>query len=193
MVQGTADKPYMPKLIIGLVGEKLAGKDEAAKYLVKKFGAFHIKFSHLLDGILDILDIPKTRRNEIDLGLGLREVFGPEVLFRALKKRVLESNAPAVVINGIRMDEQETIIKELGAKMIYITAPVELRYERYRHRKEKIDDGKMSFEEFARQDKEELTEKGIPELGKQAKYRIDNTKTLEDLHAEINKIISKIE
>ncbi|MEK7617820.1 MAG: hypothetical protein AAB410_01625 [Patescibacteria group bacterium] len=183
----------MPKLIIGLVGEKLAGKDEAAKYLVKKFGAFHIKFSHLLDGILDILDIPKTRRNEIDLGLGLREVFGPEVLFRALKKRVLESNAPAVVINGIRMDEQETIIKELGAKMIYITAPVELRYERYRHRKEKIDDGKMSFEEFARQDKEELTEKGIPELGKQAKYRIDNTKTLEDLHAEINKIISKIE
>ena len=36
------------------------------------------------------------------------------------------------------MDEQETIIKELGAKMIYITAPVELLgYERYRHRKEK--------------------------------------------------------
>src|SRR3989344_9270058 len=100
-------KTNMQKLIIGLVGEKLAGKDEAAKYLVKKYGAFHIKFSHLLDEILDILDIPKTRRNEIDLGLGLRRVFGADVLYHSLKKRALASKENMVVINGIRMDEFE--------------------------------------------------------------------------------------
>jgi len=182
----------MQKLIIGLVGEKLAGKDEAAKYLVKKYGASHIKFSHLLDEMLDILDMPKTRRNEIDLGLGLRDIFGNEVLYRALKKRTLESTHPMVVINGIRMDEQEKVIKELGAKMVYVTAPSELRYERYKHRREKIDDGKLSFEEFAKQDQQEETEKGIPELGKKAEFKIENLGTLEELYKEVDKIISHV-
>src|SRR3990167_5334633 len=114
-------KTNMQKLIIGLVGEKLAGKDEAAKYLVKKYGASHIKFSHLLDEILDILDMPKTRRNEIDLGLGLREVFGADVLYGALKKRVSAADVNMIIINGIRMDEFDKIVKDLGAKTIYIT------------------------------------------------------------------------
>lgn len=181
----------MPK-ILGLVGEKLAGKDEAAKYLVRQAGAFHIKFSHLLDEILRILDLPETRRNEIDLGLGLRRVFGPEVLYRALKKRTLESEADLIVINGIRMDEQEKVRNELGARIIYITAPLKLRFQRYQSRHEKADDGKLAFEEFARQDREEETEKGIPELGKAAEFKIENTGSLEELHKKVEAVISKL-
>ena len=90
------------------------------------------------------------------------------------------------------MDEFEKVISDLGASTIYITAPVELRFDRYQQRHEKIDDGKMSFEEFARQDREELTEKGIPDLGKKADYRIDNTGTLEELYEKADKIISQI-
>lgn len=182
----------MDKLIIGLVGEKLAGKDTVADYLVKKHRAFHIKFSKLLDEILDILDMPKTRRNEIDLGLGLRDVFGPEALYHSLKKRVLEAGALVVVINGIRMDEFDKIIKDLGARTIYITAPLELRFERYQNRHEKADDGKMNLEEFARQDREERTEKGIPELGMRAEYHIDNSGTLEELYAKVSNIVGKL-
>lgn len=182
----------MDKIIIGLVGEKLAGKDTVANYLAKKYGAFHIKFSHLLDEILEILDMPKTRRNEIDLGLALRDVFGANVLYHALKRRTLSSTAPMIVINGIRMDEQEKIIKDLGAKIIYITAPLSLRYERYQNRHEKEDDGKMSFEEFARQDREEETEKGIPALGERADFRIENTGSLEELYRKAEDIIQKV-
>ncbi len=178
-----------PKIIIGLVGEKLAGKDEVAKYLIGKHQAFHIKFSSLLDEILDILDMPKTRRNEIDLGLGLREVFGPEILYRSLKKRVVASENPMAVINGIRMDEFEKIVADLGAKTIYVTAPLELRFQRYQQRHEKVDDGKMSLEDFAKQDREELTEKGIPELGKRAEFKIENTGSLEELYKKIDEVI----
>lgn len=183
----------MGKIIIGLVGEKLAGKDTVAEYLVKKQGAFHIKFSHLLDEILEILDLPKTRRNEIDLGLGLRKIFGMEVLYRALKKRALTADAAMIIINGIRMDEFERMISDdLGAKMIYITAPLELRYQRYQNRHEKVDDGKLSFEEFGRQDREEETERGIPGLGVRAAYRIDNTGTVEELYEKVENVIKKI-
>jgi ABC-type antimicrobial peptide transport system ATPase subunit len=107
----------MQKLIIGLIGEKLSGKDEVAKYVVAKQNAFHIKFSHLLDEILDVLNLPKTRRNEIDLGLGLRQIFGSDVLYLGLKQRIETSNAQVVVINGIRMDEFDKIVEDLKAKL----------------------------------------------------------------------------
>lgn len=182
----------MQKLIIGLIGEKLSGKDEVARYIVAKQDAFHIKFSHLLDEILDVLNLPKTRRNEIDLGLGLRQIFGSDVLYLGLKQRIETSNAQVVVINGIRMDEFDKIVEDLKAKTIYITAPLELRYQRYLKRHEKIDDGKLSFEAFAKQDQVELTEKDIPALGRRADYKIENVGSLEELYGKIEMILREL-
>lgn len=178
------------KLIIGLVGEKFAGKDAVALYFADKYGAAHIRFSHILDDILRILNLPISRRNEIDLGLGLRKIFGSEVLGQAIIKLAKEATAEIVVINGIRMDEMENI-KNIGAKIIYITAPPEIRFERYLIRREKADDGTMNFEQFKEHEKE-LTEIGIPELGKRADFRIDNIGTLEELYEKANKIIQNL-
>ncbi len=177
------------KIILGIVGEKLSGKDTASHHLMKKYGAYHIKFSMLLDEILEILDMPLSRRNEIDLGLGLRKIFGVEILYKALKKRTLEAGEDLVVINGIRMNEQEKIIKDLGAKIIYITAPAEVRFKRYKLRHEKSDDGEMNFKEFVEQEKTEATEVDIPKLGGMADYRIDNIGTKEELYANLDKIV----
>ncbi len=182
----------MTKLVIALIGEKLAGKDEVAKYLVDKYQGFHIKFSHLLDEILTVLALPKTRRNEIDLGLGLRNIFGNQVLFNALKQRIEPLNNRLIVINGVRMDEFEKVVTDLQAKTFYITAPVEVRYKRYLARHEKVDDGKLSFEAFARQDKEELTEKDIPILGARADYKIENVGSLEELYGKIERLLKAL-
>ena len=178
------------KTYIGLVGEKLAGKDTVANYIVEKHKAFHIRFTHVLDEILNSLDLPISRRNEIDLGLNLRKVFGDGILGKAVVKRALAAKEDIVVINGIRMDEMKNV-KEIGAKVIYITAPVELRYERYKQRHEKTDDGVMSFEQFKEQEKE-LTEVGIPELGKQADFKIENIGSVEDLNKKALDIISNL-
>lgn len=178
------------KIVIGLVGEKLAGKDLVANYLVENHGAFHIRFTHILDDILRALDLPISRRNEIDLGLGLRKVFGDGVLGKAVVKRALSAKENLVVINGIRMDEMKNV-REIGAKVIYITAPMELRFERYRQRHEKADDGVMNFEQFKEQEKE-LTEINIPNLGKEADYKIENIGTAEELFKKVEAIIQKI-
>jgi dephospho-CoA kinase len=178
------------KTYIGLVGEKLAGKDTVANYLVKKHDAFHIRFTHILDEILTALDLPLSRRNEIDLGLGLRKIFGDGILGKAVVKRALAAKEDFVVINGIRMDEMKNV-KEIGAKVIYVTAPINLRFERYKQRHVKADDGIMSFEQFKDQEKE-LTEVGIPELGKQADFKIENTGTPEDLFKKVDEIINSL-
>lgn len=178
------------RLILGLVGEKFAGKDAAANYLAEKYGAYHVRFSHLLDEILNILNLPISRRNEIDLGLGLRKVFGKSVLGPAVVKRIENSSSKFIVVNGIRMDEMQDI-KSLGAKIIYITAPAEVRFERYQKRHEKTDDASLDYGKFLEQEKE-LTEIGIPELGKQADYKIENTGNLDDLYKKIDDIISSL-
>lgn len=179
-------------MIIGLVGEKLAGKDTAAEYLVKKYGAGHFRFTHILDDILKILNLPISRRNEIDLGLGLRKIFGNHVLINALEQRVKIANNNLAIVNGIRMDEFEVVKSWPKAKTIYITAPVEMRFQRYRQRREKADDGVMGFDGFVKQEQTELTEVGIPDLGQRADFKIDNTGSLEELYGKVDEIIKKI-
>lgn len=177
-------------MIIGIVGEKLAGKDIAANYLVSKYGADHFRFTHILDAILEELNLPISRQNEIALGLGLRKVFDEHVLVNALEKRVKKSWAKLIVVNGIRMDEME-IVKNWGAKIIYITAPLNTRFDRYQNRHEKADDAVMNLEEFIEQEKGP-TEINIPELGKKADFKIENTGNPEDLYKKIDAIITQL-
>ena len=177
-------------MIIGLVGEKLAGKDTTANYLVEKHEASHFRFSHILDEILETLNLPISRKNEVDLGLGLRKIFSDHVLVNALEKRVKEAWTKLIVVNGIRMDEME-VVRAWGAKIIYITAPLQTRLERYNNRREKADDAEMNLEEFEKQENGP-TEHAIPELGKSADFRIDNTGSLEELHNKIDAILKPL-
>ncbi len=177
-------------MIIGLVGEKLAGKDTVANYLADKHNAAHFRFTHILDAILEELNLDISRKNEIDLGLGLRKIFGDHVLINSLQQRVKKSLSSYKVVNGIRMDELD-VVKSWGAKIIYITTPIKDRYDRYMVRREKADDALMNFGDFQKQ---ELgpTEHEIPELGKQADFRIDNIGTLEDLYKKVDEVLKKL-
>lgn len=177
-------------MIIGLVGEKLSGKDTVAKYLIEKYGADHIRYSDTLDEILNLLDLPISRRNEIDLGLSLRSGFGKGVLNGAVKKKVSMSSAKHTIINGIRFSDEMATAEQLGALIIYITAPIAVRYERYLQRHEKSDDGIQSMNEFEKQETEE-TERIIAALGAQANHRIDNDDSLEVLYHNIDQIMDK--
>jgi dephospho-CoA kinase len=178
------------KTIIGLVGEKLAGKDTTANYLVEKYSADHFRFTHILDAILEDLDMEISRKNEITLGMGLRKAFGEHVLINAVEDRIKKSWASFIVVNGIRMDELD-IVKSWGAKTIYVTAPVEVRFQRYQTRKEKADDALLNFEQFKEQENGP-TEQRIPELGTKADFKIENTGSLEELYGKVDEILKQI-
>jgi dephospho-CoA kinase len=177
-------------MIIGLVGEKLAGKDTVANYLASKYNADHFRFTHILDAVLEELNLEISRKNEIDLGLSLRKVFGEHVLVNALEQRVKRSISGYRVVNGIRMDEL-SVVKSWGAKIIYITAPADIRFQRYMLRREKADDAVMNFEQFKQQETGP-TELQIPQLGKQADYKIENIGTMDGLYKKVDDIIKKL-
>lgn len=160
-------------LVIGLVGEKLAGKDVAGTYLEKQHQAFYIKYSRIVDEILHILNLPINRPNEIALGKGLRESFNRNVLWEGMKKRIAETEAEIVVIGSIRLQDEFDAAKKMEAKTIYITAPAEVRYARSQERQEKEGESEQNFEEFMAVEKI-WTEVEIPRLGKQCDFKIEN-------------------
>jgi len=177
--------------VIGLMGEKLAGKDTAAEYLITKYGAAHVRTSQILDELLAVLGLPITRRNEIEVGRGIETVFGSHAIGEAVMHRVKQQTGDLVVINGLRMKDQFEDARNLGATILYITAPADLRYQRHLKRDGKSKDGEITLEQFKAQD-QEWTEKLIPELGAQADTRIDNTGSVEELQKKLDEIISNL-
>ena len=180
------------KLVLGILGEKFSGKDVATEYLAGRFDTFSIRHSYILDEILATLGLPVSRRNEIDLGMALRGPFGTSVVGRAVEKRVKESDKDLRIIQSIRFQEEFDIAKKLGAIIIYLTASPDLRYQRAMARKEKADDQAHSYEEFLEMEEKEPTEIGIPALGQQADYRIENNGTLEELHQKLDELMGKL-
>ncbi len=179
-------------MIIGIIGEKLAGKDVVAEYLQKRHSAFYVKYSQIIDEILNILDIPISRRNEIDLGHALRGQFKTNVFWAGMKKRILESTAHIKVIGSIRLPDEVNDAKTFGAKILYITAPIETRHDRLMNsRREKGEDGNQSFDDFVKQE-QEWTEIQIPQLGTEADFKIENSGSLEELYKKIDEVISQL-
>lgn len=180
------------RMILAFIGEKLGGKDAVTKYLIENHNAVQVKYSEVLDEILEILDIEKSRKNETALAMGLRDLFGKDVLVPALKNKISKLSSPLIIMNGVRFQEELEAIKDLEVKSIYITAPQEIRYQRYLKRVEKTDDGTKSFEDFQKEDQNSPTEVNIPGLGSRADHFIDNTGSLEELYSKVDKLLQEL-
>lgn len=183
-------KTYKP-VIIGIVGEKLSGKDLVTQYLVKKGKFASFRFSYYLDSILEKLHIEVSRANEANLAGALRERFGGEVLAEAIKAEIIKNNFNRVIIDGVRYSAEVETLKTLpGFNLVYVTAPLNIRYERARLRGEKAGEQKFSFSEFQSEERLE-TELYIKRLGKKAKIKLVNDSSLDNLYKEIDKKIIK--
>lgn len=180
------------RMILAFIGEKLGGKDAVTKYLIENHNAVQVKYSQVLDEILEILELEKSRKNETALAMGLRDLFGRDVLVPALKNKISKLSSPLIIMNGVRFQEELEAIKDLEVKSIYITAPQEIRYQRYLKRVEKTDDGTKSFEDFQKEDQNSPTEVNIPGLGSRADHFIDNTGSLEELYSKVDKLLQEL-
>lgn len=192
------------KIYIGLVGEKLGGKDTVAKLLPVllkrrkiKARVATIRFSDILAETLDLWGIPKTRENFSKLSPAFVNTYGPSVLADAVRRRAEAMPADIVLLNGVRWWADYKMIhaiKKTGAKgfLVYVTAPVRIRFERSRTRNEKVGEARTPFTQFVRHERAR-TEIDIPKIGKKSDIIIHNTGTMQDLEREIEKrILPKI-
>ncbi|PIR73757.1 MAG: hypothetical protein COU40_00795 [Candidatus Moranbacteria bacterium CG10_big_fil_rev_8_21_14_0_10_35_21] len=181
----------MKKLIIGFAGEISSGKGTATKYVLEKHGGNSSRFSTMLRDVLKRVYIEETRENMQKLSTFLRQTFGEDLLAKVMSEDVKNNQNEIVVIDGIRrLADIEYLKKNPEFKLIYIDAEPAIRFERLKIRKENPDDAQKTFEQFQK-DHEQEAELQIKDLKQQADYVIDNNESLDNLNAQIEKIISE--
>lgn len=175
-------------MVIGFTGPKLSGKGTAAKHLVKMHSATVYSMSGILTDIAKRLHLENSRANLIGIATGLRSQFGKDVLAKTLYQDILESQDRLAVIDGIRMQDEVTIFSQLpGFQLIYVDAPLEVRFARAKGRGEKAGESTMTLEEFKKEE-DAQTEVEIQSLKKQATH-ILNGSTMEEFYKQLNEYV----
>jgi dephospho-CoA kinase len=182
----------MSKLILGIAGEMGSGKEAASRHLVSTYHASAHNFSQILNDVLNRLNLEITRENQAPLSLVLRKTFGEDILAKVMYHDSVEDIADIVVVQGIRRVEDMTFLKQLpNFKFLYINADMDIRFERVGKRREKANDGTMSFEQFEASHQYE-TEQTILDLKNYADIVIDNNGSYSELYKQIDEIVKQI-
>lgn len=177
----------MNKNIIAITGEPGAGKDTVCDYLNEGLPAStSLRFSDPLFETLSMFCDKVTRKDQQWLVKKLRERFGENVLGQAIKKKIKKSDSNKILLNGMRKWSEFEMIKELGGKVIYVTARPKLRWQRLQDRGEKADD-QDSFDNFLKKEKDSA-EAQIPKIGEKADFKIENNESKKELKGQIEKI-----
>lgn len=179
--------------IIGLTGEQASGKGTVADYLVKKYKAKKFRMSKVWDDILERLYVPNERKNQVGLGMSIRGFFGEDILARVILEDMLRSKEKIALLDGMRFKSELKIFKKVkGFKLVYVTAPAEMRFEKIIHRGEKAGEKNLTFRQFKKAEATFPTEVEIPSLGRASDYRIDNVGTKKDLYAKVDEVMKEL-
>jgi dephospho-CoA kinase len=172
-------------MVIGFTGPKLSGKGTAAKYLVEKYNAKTYSMSGILTDIAKRLHLENSRANLIAIATGLRGEFGKDILAKTLFQDILDAKDTIAVIDGIRMQAEVDIFSKLpGFQLIYVDAPLEIRFGRAKNRGEKVGESTMSLEDFKKEEGAQ-TEVEILSLKERAAH-ILNASDVSTFHAQLD-------
>ena len=185
----------LKSIVFGLTGKNASGKGTVAEILKKKNFTYHSLSDSLRDE-LKSLKKEETRENLIDIGNELREKGGPGVLADKLMPKLNSENNH--IVDSIRnplevISLRETLLRRFF--LISVDANSRLRYDRLCSRG-RIGDTD-SWEKFVEQEEKEENnddpnKQQLSRTMEMADYSIDNSGTLEELEAQVNRIISSL-
>lgn len=176
-------------LFIAVAGHPSSGKDTAAHYIVDRYHCAHVSLSGLIREYIIEHNLGEPDRDLLSgTGDALRKQHGGDYLV----KLAVEKVAPPAVLSGIRTIEEAKTFQKLGGKIIAITVPIEVRYQRAHARGGLKDD--VSFEKFKAQQEHEAvntdpTMMNVEGVIKMADYSIENLGTKEELFGKIDEIM----
>lgn len=181
----------MNKLILGFTGQIASGKGTSALYLKETYGATTYRFSTILRDLVDRIYIPQNRHNLQTISRIIRENFGEGILAKAMAEDVKNDTSKIIAIDGIRRPSDVEYLKNVpGFVLVSLEATIEKRYERITSRGENTDDNKKTFNEFKKEHEAE-SELTISEIASQATECIDNNRSIEYLHKQLDQLIKK--
>ena len=144
-------------MIVGISGSFSSGKDTLAKHLQENNGFMVVSTADI------VREIAQAERGSIErpvlheVANELRHKYGGAVLVERALDRYHNSirNYSGVAITSLRSLGEAKAIKALGGTLVFVDAPIELRYQRMveRHRDDEVT---ISLAEFTAREEAEL-------------------------------------
>ncbi len=179
--------------IIGAVGRNGSGKDEVLKYLKSAYGVPFVSTGDIIREIAAKEKLEPTRENLGKISTRYFNEQGKGCFVRMAAGRLKQSGWVVAGISGIRSFDDVAILKNnFGDDFIlldvFISDP-HVRFNRMTRRNEERDP--KSFEQFLSQESTEEEIFHISEAEKHASYSLNNDDSLDDLHRQIDKLVSE--
>ena len=178
--------------VIGAVGQNGSGKDEVLKYLRTRYGVPFLSTGDVVREIAAKEGVEPTRENLGKISDKYFSEFGKGYFVKLLADKIRDTDWKVAGISGIWSLEDVSILKDIFGKDfilidVFISDP-RVRYNRMTSRGESRDP--HSYEQFLKQDQTEEELFHVREAEKLADYSVSNDGTLEDLHREIDRLVS---
>lgn len=165
---------------IALTGKFRAGKDAVAKYLVEKYGytrfAFGDELKRLAHEIYPWVPREPKPRKLYQFMNKMRE-FDRDVWVKHCFNRIERINCSSIVITDVRQQNELDRCRAEGFIIIRVSAPDHIRIERARVAGDSFDEATLNHK----------TEHYVDSL--QVDFDIDNSGTLDELHAQIDRMM----
>jgi dephospho-CoA kinase len=178
--------------VLGAIGQNGSGKDEVLKYLHRKYGVPFLSTGDVVREIASKEGVEPTRENLGKISDRYFREFGKGYFVKLLADKISQTGWEIAGISGIRALEDISILKDIFGQdfiliNVYVTDP-HVRYSRMVARQEERDP--HSYEEFLRQDKAEEKLFSLKAAEQKADYSLSNDGTLDDMHHEIDRLVT---
>lgn len=166
--------------LIGISGTFASGKDTVAEFLVKDFGFTHVSTGDMVRKVAmekyGSIERPVLHMTATELRYA--NGSGALVLEALKEKRPL-------VITGIRSLGEAKALKNAGGRLLFVDAPLEVRYERVKSRS-RDNETALTLDEFKANEEKELyagpndEDFNIRGIGEMADIKVENTLPLDE-------------
>lgn len=176
-------------MIVGVVGQLGAGKDELVHHLEKKYNARAVSTGDIVRQTAQRENVPESRNGLQRVAKEYLEERGPDYFARKAIERVEKGTADLYVVSGLRTPADVRTMREryrddFVLACVDVTHPM-ARFERLQKRNERRDP--ESLDEMQKQDREEDELFELDNVMEMADVTVNNDGTLGAFHRSIER------
>lgn len=178
------------RLIIQIAGAARAGKSEVAKHLAEEYDFSVVLISDIIRAYADMREIILAQRDSyLRAFKHMKADLGSDIV----ASTVLEADGRRICVDGNRVPADVERLRQVGAKLLALDCPVEVRFERAQRLQSPLD--RRSLEEFMADDAAESSSRN-PELQNlravigMADFRVDSSRSLDQVTQDIDRIVA---
>jgi len=190
----------MNKPILGVCGTFASGKDTVAEILERDHNVYHVSTGDIVrEKAMELYgNIERETLHKTATDFRKREGGGYFVHEGYRRYKEVEDQYSGIIFSGVRSLGEGRAVLDLGGELVFVDAPVEVRYERMASR-QRDDETRKSLEEFLEFEKKERGTGSddewafnIDRLGEMSRYAIDNGGTFEEFTAKVHELANQV-